>query len=98
MGRAGTRAGRGRDHSVDSPTAMTTTMTATSGTPWETTTAGEVRVGDRVRLRDQEITVSRIEPSFLALEGMIAFVEDTDERWLKAPAPSAGPVEVRRGG
>ncbi|MGH8981083.1 MAG: hypothetical protein ACRDWE_08690 [Acidimicrobiales bacterium] len=75
---------------------MTTTTTGTAS-GWVTTTAGEVRVGDQVRLSDQEITVSRIEPSFLGLEGMIAFVEDSEERWLKVPSPGAAPVEVRRG-
>lgn len=77
---------------------MTTTTEETTGTGWETTTAGEVRVGDRVRVNDQEITVSRIEPSFLGRDGVLAFIEDTDERWLKVPAASGATVEVRRGG
>jgi len=76
---------------------MTNTTTVTTG-GWETTTAGEVRVGDRVRVSEQEITVSRVEPSFLGMDGMIAFIEDNEKRWLKVPAPSAAPVEVRRGG
>lgn len=76
---------------------MTNTTTARTG-DWETTTAGDVRVGDRVRVSEQEITVSRVEPSFLGIEGMIAFIEDSEERWLKVPAPSTASVEVRRGG
>jgi len=76
---------------------MTNTTTVTTG-DWETTTAGEVRVGDRVRVSEQEITVSRVEPSFLGMEGMIAFVEDNEQRWLKVPAPSTATVEVCRGG
>ena len=76
---------------------MTNTTTVTTD-DWETTTAREVRVGDRVRVSEQEITVSRVEPSFLGMEGMIAFVEDNEQRWLKVPALSTATVEVRRGG
>jgi hypothetical protein len=63
---------------------------------WETRTAGQVAVGDRVRLRGVEITVARIETSFLGREGMIAFIEDTPERWLKVPTPGDAEVEVLR--
>ena len=64
---------------------------------WETRTAGQVAAGDRVRVRDVEITVARVEPSFLGRDGMIAFVEDTPERWLKVPTTADAEVEVLAG-
>jgi len=64
---------------------------------WERTTADKVAVGDRVRLRDTEITVARIDAEFLGMPGMIAFIEDTPERWLKVPTPASSDVEIRRG-
>jgi hypothetical protein len=64
---------------------------------WETKPAGEVVAGDRVRVRDVEITVARVEPNFLGRDGMIAFVEDTPERWLKVPTTADAEVEVLAG-
>lgn len=47
--------------------------------------APEVRVGDVLRSADGTVMrVDRIEP-FL-FEGMIAFVEDSEEKWFKLPA------------
>jgi hypothetical protein len=64
---------------------------------WETKPAGQVVAGNRVRLRDVEITVARVEPNFLGRDGMIAFVEDTPERWLKVPTTADAEVEVLAG-
>jgi uncharacterized protein YeaO (DUF488 family) len=65
--------------------------------PWITATAADVRVGDRIRLdTGTELLVSRIEPRLLGLDRLMAFVEDTPDRWFKqAMAPSAE-VEVLR--
>lgn len=63
---------------------------------WEEVTAAEVAVGDRVRLRGTELTVARVEDGFLGRPGMLAFVEDTPDRWLKVPAPHDAAVEVLR--
>lgn len=63
---------------------------------WERVPAGQVGVGDLVRLRDVEITVARVEHGFLGRAGMIAFVEDTPARWLKVPTPQDAEVEVSR--
>lgn len=55
--------------------------------------------GDRVRVGGDggvEVTVSRVEPGFLGREDMIAFIEDTPERWLKVPVPAGVQVEVAR--
>lgn len=70
-------------------------MTATR----TTITATEVRIGDRVRTRlGAALTVTRIDQGFLGRPGMIAFVEDSDEQWLKMPAQIDAVVEfVRRG-
>jgi hypothetical protein len=61
--------------------------------------AGEVRVGDRLRTRlGAELTVTRIDPEFMGRDGMIAFVEDSDEQWMKMPARVDAEVElVQRG-
>jgi hypothetical protein len=63
---------------------------------WETTLAGRVVVGDTVRVRDNEITVARVEQGFLGRAGMIAFIEDSPSRWLKIPITEDTEVEVRR--
>ena len=61
--------------------------------------AGEVRVGDRLRTRNGlELTVTRIDGTFMGRSDMLAFVEDSDAQWLKMPALRDGEVElVRRG-
>ena len=67
-----------------------------SGEP-VTIPAREVGVGDRLRTRSGlEITVTRIDDGFLGIPGMIAFVEDSDEQWLKMPAQLDGEVELVR--
>jgi hypothetical protein len=59
--------------------------------------AGEVRVGDRLRTRSGiEMTVTRVDDGFLGMPGMIAFIEDSGEQWLKMPAPRDGEVELVR--
>jgi hypothetical protein len=61
--------------------------------------ASEVRIGDRVRARaGAELTVTRIDEGFMGNPEMLAFVEDSNEQWLKMPALKDGDVElVRRG-
>jgi hypothetical protein len=59
-------------------------------------TAEEVRLGDRVRLGGHEVLVSNIEPSFMGVETMVAFIEDTPSRWFKMPVPKVTEVEVQR--
>ena len=67
--------------------------------PWTSIAATDVRVGDRVRAASgHEVLVSRIEPDFLGMDAMIAFVEDTPTRWFKMPVARAGEVEVLRAG
>jgi hypothetical protein len=50
--------------------------------------AAEVRIGDRLRTPSgTELTVTRIDRGpFLGRDGMVAFVEDSDEQWFKMPA------------
>jgi hypothetical protein len=60
-------------------------------------TAADVQVGDRLRLATGgELTVSRIEPDFLGMDGLVAFIEDSSERWFKQPVPLTAQVEVSR--
>ena len=44
-------------------------------------------MGDRVRVRSgAELTVTRIDGEFMGRANMLAFVEDSEEQWLKMPA------------
>jgi hypothetical protein len=60
-------------------------------------TAADVQPGDRIRLAGgQEMLVSRVEPGFMGRDELIAFIEDTPDRWFKQPVQSAAEVEVSR--
>jgi hypothetical protein len=62
---------------------------------WQTVKASGVRPGQRVRTQDgTELTATRIEHPFLGRDNMLAFIEDTEERWFKRPAPLDADVEV----
>ncbi len=66
-------------------------MTAT----WKKVTVADLKPGDRVRHPSgTELTVSRIDESFFGRPGMSALIEDTPERWLKAPVQSDAEIEV----
>jgi len=70
-------------------------MNAVAG--WASVPVSEVKPGDRVRVASgQEVLVSRIEPRFMGIDTMVAFIEDTPTRWFKMPVPQAGEVEVQR--
>ena len=63
---------------------------------WKKVKADEVRAGDAVRTQAGDVvTVSRIESSFLGVPNMLAFIEDTPERWFKQPMMADAEVEVR---
>jgi hypothetical protein len=59
-----------------------------------TVKATEVQVGDRIRSGGLELVVSRIDLPFLGRDDMLAFVEDTELRWLKVPVPLDADVEI----
>jgi hypothetical protein len=60
-----------------------------------TVKATDVQTGDRLRTRSGlELTVTRIDHGLLGREDFISFVEDSDEQWLKMPAPRDGEVEL----
>jgi hypothetical protein len=62
---------------------------------WTTVPATDVRAGDRIRLEAGfEMLVSRIEPRFLGLDGLIAVIEDTPARWYKHTLRAAAEVEI----
>jgi hypothetical protein len=62
-----------------------------------TVKATDVRIGDRLRTRTGlELTVTRIDHGLLGRADFISFVEDSDEQWLKMPAPRDGEVELVR--
>lgn len=63
---------------------------------WKTVRADEVRVGDTVRTPSGDVlTVTRIETNFLGRSQMLAYIEDTPERWYKRPVSGDSSVEVR---
>ena len=65
---------------------------------WKTVKADEVRSGDAVRTQGGDVvTVSRIEQSFMGMPNMLAFIEDTADRWFKQPMMVDSEVEVRSG-
>jgi hypothetical protein len=64
---------------------------------WTSAPVAEVRPGDRVRLASgAEMLVSRIEPNFFGRDNMVAFIEDTPERWFKQPIQSAAELQILR--
>ena len=72
-------------------------MSAEAEADVTTIRASEVQVGDVLRSRDgTELTVTRI--GEFIFPGMLAFTEDSDQKWFKMPAPADGEVTlVRRG-
>lgn len=64
---------------------------------WQSIPAEEVRVGDRIRVGSGAvIEVSHIEPAFMGVDSMIAFIEDTPAKWFKQPMPKGTNVEIAR--
>ncbi len=63
---------------------------------WKKVKADEVRAGDAVRTQAGDVViVSRIETGFMGRPNMLAFIEDTPDRWFKQPMMADGEVEVR---
>ena len=65
---------------------------------WTSVLARDVKPGERVRLASGvELIATRIDPNFFGTT-MIAFIEDTPDRWYKQPVPEDTEVEVLREG
>jgi hypothetical protein len=63
---------------------------------WKTVKADDVRTGDAIRTKTGDVViVSHIEEAFLGRANMVAFIEDTADRWFKQPMPMDADVEVR---
>jgi hypothetical protein len=63
---------------------------------WKTVKAEQVKAGDAVRTQSGDVViVSRIEQAFMGLPNMLAFIEDTPDRWFKQPMMADTEVEVR---
>jgi hypothetical protein len=76
--------------------SLSSNTSSTSPESWDTVPANQVKVGNIVRTSTGDVvTVSRIETSFLGRPNMLAFIEDTPERWYKRPVPADAEVEVR---
>lgn len=66
---------------------------------WVSVTAADVQAGERIRLpAGLEMHVSRIEPAFFDMPDLLAFIEDTADRWYKQPMPRSAEVQVLRPG
>ena len=66
---------------------------------WTTIPATDVNPGDRVRLASGvEVIATRVDREFLGRTDLVAFIEDTPERWFKQPVPVTAEVEVLRAG
>jgi hypothetical protein len=63
---------------------------------WKTVKADQVKEGDAVRTASGDVVmVSRIETSFMGMPNMLAFIEDTPDRWFKQPVLAESDIEVR---
>jgi hypothetical protein len=63
---------------------------------WKKVKGDEVSVGDTIRTQTGNVViVSRIENGFMGRPNMLAFIEDTPDRWFKQPMTTDGEVEVR---
>ena len=58
---------------------------------WKTAKARDVKAGDTVRAQSGAV----IEAPFLGLSNMVAFIEDTPDRWFEQPVVSESEVEIR---
>jgi hypothetical protein len=56
----------------------------------------DVAPGDRVRYRDYEFTIARVDEKFLGMETMVCLIEDEPDRWFAYPGPKDGQIDVRR--
>ena len=64
---------------------------------WTSVPVRDIRAGDRVRLANgEELLVARVDPTFMGMDSMIALIEDTPQRWYKAPMQAEGTAEVLR--
>jgi hypothetical protein len=60
-----------------------------------TVPASDVKPGDRIRHPSgRELTVTRIEPGFFGRPEMLAFIQDDESGWFKAPVPNTAEVEI----
>ena len=63
---------------------------------WKTVKAQAVKPGDTVRTQSGEILmVPRVESPFFGRSNMLAFIEDTPDRWFKQPMQFDSDVEIR---
>ena len=56
--------------------------------------ASDVKVGERISVRDRELTVTRIDAPFLGRDNMVLFVESTDQVWQCVPTTTDSEVTV----
>jgi hypothetical protein len=63
---------------------------------WKKVTADQVQPGDAVRTQGGDVLlVSRVDAGFMGMPNMLAFIEDTPDRWFKQPMMVDSEVEVR---
>lgn len=69
---------------------------STNEEEWIPKKADDVTIGDVVKTSTGDVVqVSRIEENFLGRPNMLAFIENTPERWYKRPVTRDADVLVR---
>jgi glutathione peroxidase len=64
---------------------------------WITVLATDARPGDRMRLPSgTEMTITRVEESYMGSEGRLGLIEDSDVRWLVRNVADTAEIEVLR--
>jgi hypothetical protein len=62
---------------------------------WKKMPVSSLVPGAKVRHQSgTELLVSKIEQGFMGRPGMVALIEDTPDRWMKAPVPRDGEIDV----
>jgi hypothetical protein len=62
---------------------------------WKQAKATDVTAGDVIRTQSGDVVkVSRIDENFMGNEAMLAFIEDTPERWYKRPSRRDADLEI----
>jgi hypothetical protein len=64
---------------------------------WQPTPVTDLAPGDRIRYRDTEFEIGRIDDRFLGMDAMVCIIEDTPTRWHAYPAQKEANIDALRG-
>ena len=63
---------------------------------WQSIPVPDLVPGDRIRYRDTEFEIGRIDPRFLGMDAMVCIIEDTPTRWHAYPAQVSATIDALR--